>query len=192
MRFASRRERRLWLAAGLYLLAIYATLGLARLPTELLRSRGLLAPAVTLLFALVAAGLAAWLWRRRPGRRELLVLAAAAGVYALVLAFMERPEERLHLLEYGLFAILVRLALRERHRGLGRPPARALPWLALALTAVAGWVDEGVQYLLPNRFYDLRDVAFNALAGVLALAAFAALERARRWSDRSPAGSQNA
>jgi hypothetical protein len=35
------------------------------------------------------------------------------------------------------------------------------------LTATAGWLDEGIQYLLPNRWYDLADVALNAASGAL-------------------------
>ena len=59
--------------------------------------------------------------------------------------------------------------------------AAAGAWL---LTALAGWLDEGIQGLLPNRVYDLRDVGFNALAGALALASAAALEAARQRARR--------
>ena len=35
--------------------------------------------------------------------------------------------------------------------------------LALVVTALLGWVDEGIQGLLPNRVYDWLDVASNAV-----------------------------
>ena len=56
--------------------------------------------------------------------------------------------------------------------------ADALRTVAVAtlLVALAGWVDEGIQGLLPNRVYDLRDVGLNAGAGALA-AGFAAIHR---------------
>jgi len=57
------------------------------------------------------------------------------------------------------------------------------------LTVAAGWFDEGIQYLLPERYYDLRDVAFNAAAGALAVIALAGRERARsrdRLREQSP------
>ena len=34
-----------------------------------------------------------------------------------------------------------------------------------------GWLDEGIQALLPNRVDDIRDVGFNALAGLMAITA---------------------
>jgi VanZ family protein len=57
--------------------------------------------------------------------------------------------------------------------------------LASALfTLAAGWIDEGIQGLLPTRFYDLRDVAFNAAAGVLALVALSFLRERTVGPDR--------
>jgi len=35
------------------------------------------------------------------------------------------------------------------------------------------WLDEGIQWLLPGRVYDLRDVGFNALAAGAGLGAAA-------------------
>ena len=43
--------------------------------------------------------------------------------------------------------------------------------MAVLLTTIVGWLDEGIQAVLPNRVYDLRDVAFNALAAVVCLIA---------------------
>ena len=51
---------------------------------------------------------------------------------------------------------------------------------------MVGWLDEGVQGLLPNRMYDLRDVAFNALAAALALGAAAAVRKAMPGPGRNP------
>jgi VanZ family protein len=51
--------------------------------------------------------------------------------------------------------------------------------LAIGVTALIGWLDEGIQALLPNRFYDIQDVGFNALAALMAIVASLALEWAR-------------
>ena len=48
------------------------------------------------------------------------------------------------------------------------------------MTALLSWLDEGIQASLPNRVYDVRDVGFNALAGLVAIAASLALARSRR------------
>jgi VanZ family protein len=94
-----------------------------------------------------------------------MVAVAAGGLlYVLVLSRLERHEERLHFLEYGLFAGLVEAALRERGTRWSGP-------LAVAITLAAGWLDEGIQGLVPDRIYDLRDVGFNVTAGLLAVLA---------------------
>lgn len=188
MAFCSKREKRLWLAAGLCLLLIYFSVPIARPITEWLRTRDLLRLAVSASF--VTSGvIALWaLLRRRPGWRVSITAIAIAGAYAFLLVGIDLlPEERLHFLEYGIFAGFVYQALRERRRSaceVGRSPGRrALPPAAGAVlvTAAAGWLDEGIQAVLPTRFYDLRDVAFNALGGILAVSAMKLIEYSRGW-----------
>jgi len=48
------------------------------------------------------------------------------------------------------------------------------------VTALLGWADEGIQEALPNRVYDLRDVLFNSLAGLMAVLASWAPMRVRQ------------
>ena len=176
--FTSSRERRLWLWTLATLVAIYSTLGVARVAVEFLRERNLLRVTVAVLLLMVAVTIAVGLVRRRPGRREVAVALGFAFVSGLALVRMDRPEERTHLMEYGLVAGLIYVALEERRENGGRVPGGS--WLLAVLgTAVLGWLDEGIQALLPSRVYDLRDVAFNAFAGLLAPSALVLLERAR-------------
>jgi hypothetical protein len=183
--FRSARERRLWgWAAGLLVL-IYLSLYPVRPVAEWLRGRGWLEPTIAGLFLVAAAGVARWSLVRSPGRRELTVLALGAVAYLAVLWPIRMPEERFHLLEYGLFGGLVYAALVERQRPGGE--LRFALWpaaLALALTGLAGWLDEGIQHLLPNRHYDWVDIGLNLLAGVLAVALVAGLAEARRSDPR--------
>ena len=82
----------------------------------------------------------------------------AAG-YVLLLSRFELPEERLHFLEYGVVGGLVFAALLERQKNTkpdsGGPWDRSAPlWPAVGaslVTAGAGWIDEGIQAILPNR-----------------------------------------
>jgi VanZ family protein len=56
--------------------------------------------------------------------------------------------------------------------------------LAVLAASLIGLVDENIQAFLPNRAYDERDLLFNVLAAVMAVAASMALTRARRWRFR--------
>lgn len=177
---ASSRETRLWIAAAAVVVFTYSTLYVARFATEWLRERNLLRLALALVFALVLGWVARFLVRARPGRRELALLAVVALVYASLFLLLKRAEEAMHFVQYGLVGGLLYAALDERRRRLGPGGwLRRLPTVSAAvLTLALGWGDEGIQHLLPNRYYDLRDVAFNAVAGGLAITAMAG----RRWA----------
>jgi hypothetical protein len=177
--FTSVRERRLWFWALAVVVAIYSTLGLAGTWAAMLRERNLLNASFALAFVLVLAAIVGSALKRRPGRREAWVGVGVIAVYGMVVVRMGiGPEERTHLFEYGLLAVLVHQALTERAGNGRRVPAPAV--IAVAVTGLLGWLDEGIQALLPNRVYDIRDVGVNALAGLMAIVASVALARARR------------
>ena len=73
-------------------------------------------------------------------------------------------------------------ALRERARhGAGvRVPAL----LALVVTALLGWLDEGIQALLPNRVYDNFDVLSNAVAALIGIAGSVVVGRVNAVVER--------
>jgi VanZ family protein len=160
-------------ALPLLLGAIWSTLGVARTVTDHLRDANLLRLSVAALF-LGAGAIASGLVLRDPRSRNLRVVAALLGLgafYAAVVLPMHNPEEKAHFVEYGLVALLA----------WGSCPVgwtRRRRFVSAALfTLCAGWIDEGIQALIPSRHYDLRDVAFNAAAGLLALSALSVL----RW-----------
>ena len=180
LHFVSDRERRLWLWALAVVVAIYSTLGLAGTLAAALRQRSLLNVSFAVAFGLVLAAIIGSALRRRPGRREMWVTVGVTAVYGMVVVRMGvGPEERTHLFEYGFLGVLVYQALRERVRKGGRVPIPAV--LTVVVTALLGWLDEGIQALLPNRIYDIRDVGRNALAGLMAVVASVLISRAREW-----------
>jgi VanZ family protein len=85
-----------------------------------------------------------------------------------------------HFLQYGVLAGVLYLALRVRAARLGSPRRWSAATIAALLTALVGWGDEGIQALVPSRVYDLRDVGFNALAGILAVLTLALREMLRQ------------
>lgn len=170
----SPRIARAVLAA--YLLAIYATLGVVRPIANYLRDSGMLRVSVAIAFVLSAALFLALIFRdpRRRTGRFVLVLAGIAIVYAAAILPMDSPEEKIHFIQYGVVALLAYEAFPVRRRYL----------TAAVFVLAAGWIDEGIQALLPSRYYDLRDVAFNAAAGLLALLARYALTHERLGAHR--------
>jgi hypothetical protein len=180
MVFVSRREKRLWSAAGLCILLIYASLYSARPLAEWLREANLLRLAVAAAFLSAAVMVGLLLRAQGAGWRVFVAVAGVGTGYLILLVRVPMmPEERLHFLQYGVVAALIYLALDERrarraeNESMPRGPLTWLPPLPLAalLTTLVGWLDEGIQAVLPNRVYDLRDVAFNAVAAVVCLLA---------------------
>ena len=186
--FTTAREKRLWCWIAVVMLAIYSTLGPARTLADYLRARGLLRLAFGLLVVvLLVAVLRSWL-RRQPGRSEFGVMIGVGLVYVWTFARMTTPEERTHLIEYGVIAALVHQAFEERRRGGGRVKAPAIT--AIIVTIALGWIDEAIQSQLPGRTYDLRDVGFNTLAALTVVIARVALKKAReRGGGQEEAGS---
>lgn len=179
--FSSRRERRLWLWVFVVMVAIYATLGLAQRWAQALEDRGLLDFTVGLfLLCMLLVGLTILTQglRVRPGGAEVAVFIGVATAYLLVLTRMTVPTERSHLIEYSIIGVLIYEALTERSSQGRRVPLP--PVLAVLITVALGALDEGIQWLLPNRVFDPVDILFNTLAGTMAVAASVALTWARR------------
>lgn len=147
---------------------LVASAPLVRPAADWLRAKdGLRATTVAIGAAAAIAALAAVLRAARARRlRRPLLLVAVFTLYAIAFSSAAYPEERVHLVEY---AILGLLALRAAGSSERSPFERAVA--AFLLAFLVGWIDEAVQGLLPNRVYDPRDVALNALGAALAIAA---------------------
>ncbi|MFC1699099.1 VanZ family protein [Candidatus Omnitrophota bacterium] len=90
-------------------------------------------------------------------------LAVLACIYAFGLSRLRLAIERVHFIEYGLLAVFLFRALRHNIKN-----RSVYLWSGITVFTL-GLIDEGIQYLLPNRVYDNRDVIVNGLAGILAL-----------------------
>jgi hypothetical protein len=114
--------------------------------------------------------------RRRSPPWAYAALAAVAATYIIAFSWLRSAHlERTHLPEYGVAAWL---AWRAVHPLL--PYAFAGYAAAAALAATIGYVDELIQWILPGRVYDLRDVAMNALGALLGTILLAALRSGSR------------
>ena len=176
--FSSVRERRLWALTLAVVVAIFSTLGLAATLAGALRDRGLLDAAFGLGMLLVGAAIVTLALKTRPGSAEIGIALGVAAASLLVFVRMAIPEERTHLIEYGVVAVFIYEALKERASQGRHLPVPAL--LAIVATALVGVLDECIQAFLPSRVFDPRDILFNVLAGVIAVAASVTLGWARR------------
>jgi len=154
-----------WGVVFLYVSILYGTLGYARQWGGMLRENGML-HRTTLSFLLLGTALGIlWRWSGISTRMRLLRLALMAGL-AGVAALLELPEERLHLIEYGVLGWLAGWAV-----------SGSFPWpgwwpLGVAVAWCAGTGDELLQSILPDRVFDPRDILLNAGASLAGLGLF--------------------
>ena len=129
--------------------------------------RSLLVIVPTILFWVAAAAFAVWVVRsaRRLGRKNWIAMALGllwAAVQATALA-RGRPEEsaleRMHLVLYGVVALLLSRALLR-----GGQSAVAAAFSAAVLTSLVGLTDEFIQWLVWVRAGDFYDCLLNASA----------------------------
>ena len=103
-----------------------------------------------------------YLRRRRGGVRNYLWLAGVAGLYVyFTIRLWNIPEEALHFVEYGVLSYLVYKALLHHVRDV------TIYFSAAFVVLFLGTIDEIIQWLVPFRFWDFKDVWLNFLSGCL-------------------------
>ena len=164
-----RKERRgAWLLVGLVSLIILISLPL----TPIIWNKALAAMGARLnvvpytfsLFLIVLFFLYLLRNWNRYGLFRILLFAAVGAIYIFIMkTYCKFPAEKLHMVEYGLLAFVAYRALSIDFSAL---PAYSL---AFALASSFGFVDELIQFILPNRSFEVRDVVTNVLASALGL-----------------------
>ena len=179
--FSSKRERRLWIALVIVLAGIYATLGQAPAIVAALGERIVASAGTSLFFALLALLVVFPIFfiDKRLSRNEIAVGLGILAVYLMAWLRIGSWAERTHLFEYALVAALVHEALLERKDNGRRVPFPAV--LALIISIMLGGLDEGIQFLLPNRVFDPIDIAFNSLAATVIIVSRCVFRWAWRW-----------
>ncbi|MEA2110165.1 MAG: VanZ family protein [Pseudomonadota bacterium] len=155
-----------WIIVFGYVVLLYATLGYVRCLSDALRARGILGSVTLAIFFLLCGAVLAML-RRLSSFASRLLIVLLLGISVLSSFFLPFPEERLHLVEYSILGWL-----------LGRALARSGKWpvcwgVGVLLVWLIGYGDELIQWFLPNRVFDVRDIFLNGIAGMGGLAIFA-------------------
>jgi len=71
------------------------------------------------------------------------------------------PEEQVHFIEYGILSALIYAALSHDINNV------SIYFLSAIIVFIFGAIDEVVQWVLPNRIFDIRDIVINGIAGIL-------------------------
>ena len=156
--------------------AIYSTLYVARPVAEFLRDRNLLRLTVWGVIALIVMALLVWVVRRRPGLQGWGALLLGAALFLAGMSRVSPVEVKLHFVEYGVLGGFFYMGFKARR-------VRFAALWAIVFTGLAGWIDEGIQYLLPNRWYDIWDVLINLSAGIIAVLTMVLFGRDRPTSN---------
>lgn len=131
-----------------------------------------------------------WALRRRLlgiGRRRAILALLCLAWFVIECWRLAIPEEVTHLLLYGPLGLLLEAALARR-----RPAGWRRTCLAVALAALIGLSDEGLQALMPDRIFDSRDVWFNALGAALPLGFLRLTAEGEKNAPRGIRGSDRA
>ncbi len=168
--------------AVIYTMAIYATIFIARPITVFLREHSLIYPAILAVFSAVTAA-SVYCASRHGGDVSgrlvrITLMFALLGVFAFT--SLESIEETMHFVEYSILSILIYRALSSAYQ------SHKLYTMAIAITFVLGWLDEVIQYFVPSRVYDIRDVFLNVLGGCVGLGFVLMFSRDGKNSGATP------
>ena len=159
------KRRYRWMFAGIWTGLIYSTLYIMRPVCEFFKQYAYFSFAINagisvLIIAVLIFSVIKYIRRRLTYFLFFLVISG----YAFGMILLPIPEERLHFIEYGILAFLIYQALILDFKN-GKAYLAAF-----AVTSLIGLGDEGIQYLLPNRYYQFQDVCLNSASAVLGLA----------------------
>lgn len=103
-----------------------------------------------------------YLRQERLGVGNHLRIVGVAGLYAyFTFKLWNVPEEAVHFVEYGVLSYFVYKALLHHVRDI------TIYFSAAFVVLFLGTIDEIIQWVVPDRYWDFRDVVLNGLSGAL-------------------------
>ncbi len=153
-------SKKLLLFTFIYVLIIYATLPVGRYIVNFLYANFGKENLSVLINILLVVSVGTLFYLFRDKLKKLLLILPFIVIVAIMFISLDRPEERVHFLQYAVLGIMIFKLFS---------PASSINRLILSSTAVllVGAIDETIQWFLPNRVGDLKDVALNFIGGVL-------------------------
>jgi len=156
------------LATLLYILFIFAFTTVGRSVSELLIEKNLQDRVILFcfIFAFILFVLYFISHFNAPDRVAVLSLGLTTGIFFTLLMKLPLAIERIHFLEFGILALLLRKSFSWRFS------FKTQYCVAIFLTALIGLLDEFLQFYLPKRVFDLRDISLNAFSGLLTIVGY--------------------
>ncbi|MGN8225146.1 VanZ family protein [Gracilimonas sp. BCB1] len=178
-KFTSREIRFLIAAVVVSLLILSTSLG-APVIAAWLRAENLLGFVFIFAFVLTLVSLGALAWDAKIGKVEIGIILSILAVFVFAAVRMNIPEERSHLVEYAIVSALFFEALISRQPLMTIIKAATF---AVIIASFVGLLDEMLQYLVPGRVFDMRDLLFNVGAAIGGAALVSVIANARLKSD---------
>ncbi len=155
-----------WSLTGCYVTFIYSTLYIMRPILNFLKATlgGYLNLSVIIAFLMLLSFILVYIIKNRAnyGISQYLWFAFISCLYGLILYIVDVPEEQVHFIEYGILSGLIYIALtHDIHNNV------YVYFLSIHIVFAFGAVDEVIQWILPNRVFDIRDILINGIAGIL-------------------------
>jgi len=158
----------IWAVTGIYTLSVFVLAATGRDIASFLKERGWLGLSVGIVFGLTFILMGPYLIRQIKGFTfpRFIFLFILISLFTFTLWQIPKSVEKFHFLEFGLLPLLLRKSFSWKFE------IKQQYILAFLLTAFIGACDEVFQLFLPKRYFDWRDIGFNALAGFYALAGY--------------------
>lgn len=92
--------------------------------------------------------------------KSILIIGVFFVISITIFRTIQLPIERIHFIEYGLLGWMTCWAVESR---------KSRFFTALLFISLIGVLDEGIQWILPMRVFDWRDIWMNMIGGNLGL-----------------------
>ena len=157
-------KNRIWILIIFYVIFIYVSLPF--FPAFITTLRGfiskellnLISLALTILFFLI---LSLWIYKKKYNSRQFLLIISPLVLLTYLSLSLDVWVERIHFVEYAFLGLLISRAVNVTN-------LQSIIFTGCLVTLI-GTVDEIIQWFLPNRFGDMRDVFMNSVGGLSGL-----------------------
>ena len=156
-------KKSIWIIIAIYIFLIYSTLSVTPLIWNFLYTfleQKFLSIVVNIIFIIITLLIIYFLTKKKKSKICFFFLLIFLFLILFLITRIEKPAERIHFLEYGILGALI-------FKATGKGTKQNI--FAIILLFIIAVIDELIQYILPNRVGDIRDVVMNITGGIIGL-----------------------